>query len=41
MGHEARLPARSRWKDALTHFCLPFWTQMPNADFADHVVAKA
>ena len=22
-------------------FLLPFWTQMPNADFADHVVAKA
>ena len=25
----------------MAHFCLPFWTQTPNADFADHVVAKA
>ncbi len=25
----------------MAHFCLPFWTQTPNADFHDHVVAKA
>ena len=25
----------------MAHFSLPFWTQTPNADFADHVVAKA
>ena len=30
---------RMHWR--MAHFCLPFWTQTPNADFADHVVAKA
>jgi phthalate 4,5-dioxygenase oxygenase subunit len=25
----------------MAHFCFPFWTQTPNADIADHVVAKA
>jgi phthalate 4,5-dioxygenase oxygenase subunit len=25
----------------MAHFAFPFWTQTPNADFADHVVAKA
>jgi phthalate 4,5-dioxygenase len=25
----------------MAHFSLPFWTQTPNADFSDHVVAKA
>jgi hypothetical protein len=30
---------RTHWR--MAHFCLPFWTQTPNADFADHVVAKA
>ena len=31
--------SRMHWR--MAHFCLPFWTQTPNADFADHVVAKA
>ena len=30
---------KMHWR--MAHFCLPFWTQTPNADFADHVVAKA
>jgi phthalate 4,5-dioxygenase len=30
---------RTHWR--IAHFALPFWTQTPNADFADHVVAKA
>lgn len=30
---------RTHWR--MAHFSLPFWTQTPNADFADHVVAKA
>jgi len=30
---------RMHWR--MAHFCVPFWTQTPNADFADHVVAKA
>jgi phthalate 4,5-dioxygenase len=30
---------KTHWR--MAHFCLPFWTQTPNADFADHVVARA
>lgn len=30
---------KMHWR--MAHFSLPFWTQTPNADFADHVVAKA
>jgi phenylpropionate dioxygenase-like ring-hydroxylating dioxygenase large terminal subunit len=30
---------KMHWR--MAHFCLPFWTQTPNADFKDHVVAKA
>jgi phthalate 4,5-dioxygenase len=30
---------RMHWR--MAHFCFPFWTQTPNADIADHVVAKA
>ncbi len=44
MGHDVRRISagnggQMHWR--MAHFSLPFWTQTPNADFADHVVAKA